>query len=285
MAKKTSATARQQAALQARKAAEAQAAADKRRTAVLAGIGGLLLVALFGWLVYFIVSSGSVSALADVEDQPLGATETGGILVGAEGAPIEDAGDAMVVDIYFDFMCPFCGIFEESNSADLTELREAGDIAIEYHPLEFLNRFSQGTDYSTRSANAFATVANDAPEYTVAFMEALFVNQPAENTEGLSDSQMAEIAVGVGVPQEVADTFSDGIYEEWVAAATTEASQGAGVTGTPSVFVDGENLYGMRTTTAYDDFGTTLEGEGVIGLDYVQTPGALRAYIDWALAG
>ena len=59
----------------------------------------------------------------------------------------------------------------------------------------------------------------------------------ARNARTHSDAQIAQIAVSVGVPQEVADTFVDGEFVDWVHAATEQASID-GVTGTPSVMVD-----------------------------------------------
>src|SRR5699024_12644395 len=47
-------------------------------------------------------------------------------------------------------------------------------------PLGFLNRMSQGTEYSTRSAAAFATVATEAPDKALDFLTELFAQQRSE---------------------------------------------------------------------------------------------------------
>ncbi len=75
--------------------------------------------------------------------------------------------------------------------------------------------------------------------------------QPAENTAGLSDEEIATIATGVGVPQAVADTLADGTYAWWVGQATDLASQDLGSLATPTVLLDGVQL--DPSTTNYFD--------------------------------
>jgi len=193
--------------------------------------------------VFFIVQQSNVPTL-DSGDAvaPAGADASGGIVVGTSGVVGEDVPeDAPRVDVYLDFMCPVCGSFEEINGEDLAELREAGEIELWYHPVSILDRFSSGTQYSTRSANAAATVADAAPEAFVDFVDALFANQPEEGGSGLSDEQLEEIAIGAGVPEDVASTLDDGQFTKWVIAGTDQASQD-GMAGTPTVMVDGAIL-------------------------------------------
>lgn len=69
----------------------------------------------------------------------------------------------VTVEIYFDYMCPACGAFEAANGDELDRLLEAGVVRVELRPLSFLDDQSNGTAYSTRAANAIATVADAAP--------------------------------------------------------------------------------------------------------------------------
>jgi len=218
-----------QARAQAKAKAQAELKSKERRTTVVIIAASLLVIAAFAGIVYFIIDSSKTPGLADVE-WPAGADETGGILVGSAEAEVR-------ADVYFDFMCPACGVFEETNAQTLQDFSESGDVAVYYHPLAFLNRYSAGTDYSTRSANASAVVADKSPEHFTAFFEAMFANRPEENTPGLTDERIAEIAVGVGVPQEVADTFKDGEFNDWVLAASQQASID-GVSQTPTLMID-----------------------------------------------
>ncbi|WP_182113062.1 MULTISPECIES: thioredoxin domain-containing protein [unclassified Actinotalea] len=236
---------------------EQQRQAQRQRTIVIS----LLVVGLVvvGGLIWWIMSMAQEDQdFAEVEQPlagvsaPAAANDEGGIRVGEDGVArdIDVPEDAVVVTVYADFMCPICGQFEQVNGADLDELREAGEVVVEYRPVSILDRFSQGSQFSTRSATALALVADRAPEAFLGFNQALFASQPAEGTSGLSDEQIAELAEAAGVPQDVTRTIADGSYMEgedsfapWVAAATEQASRDfAPQFGTPTVLVDGENV-------------------------------------------
>lgn len=225
---------------------EQQKTARRQRTiAVGALVVGLAVVAT---VVAVILGQGKSASLDDVAAPP-GATASGGIPVGADGiAGTTDgsADDATTVTLYSDFMCPVCGAFESLNGPVLDEYRERGDIVVEYHPVSILDRASAGTAYSTRAANAAAVVAEQAPEAFVAFMTALFTDQPAENTAGLSDDEIAQRAVDAGVPADVAATFVDGKFTDWVTASTDQASKDLGQLGTPTILIDGKNLTDLQ---------------------------------------
>jgi protein-disulfide isomerase len=209
--------------------AKAQLKAKERRTTAIIIAVSVLVIAVFGAVVFFIVDSSKTPGLADVQ-WPAGADSTGGILVGSADAAVR-------TDVYLDFMCPYCGHFEQINGPVLEEMSDAGSISVYYHPLSFLDRYSSGTKFSTRSANAAAVVADQSPEHFTAFFEAMFMNQPQENSTGLTDEQIASIAVAAGVPEEVADTFKNGEFTDWVLAATQQASID-GVSGTPALMID-----------------------------------------------
>lgn len=222
----------------------------ERRTRVLT-IGGLVAaVAVLAVAVTVIIGNSGSDDLDSVA-APAGVTDNGGIPVsgGAAGATVADG--AVRLDIYSDYMCPICGQFEQTNEQDLTTLANDPDVAVVYHPVSILDRASSGTQYSTRAANAAAVVADKDPENFVAFHEALYANQPEENSEGLTDEQIAQIAVGAGVPQSVADTFASHTFFDWVTAATDRASAD-GMTGTPTIHINGKDLrtdYGVNWTT------------------------------------
>lgn len=240
---------------EARKLAQSQVHAKERKSTIIIIAASVVGLAIFAAIVFFIVQSSKVPTLDDPSAVvPAGSDASGGIPVGSTGVVGVDVPDGVpTVAIYEDFMCPVCKQFEEINAPDLDELREAGEIAVSYHPISILDRVSLGSEYSTRAANAAATVADQAPEHFHAFTAALFANQPEENTEGLSNDEIATIAVSVGVPQDVADALDNDIFRKWVIAATDQASQD-GMQGTPTVFVNGKML--DQNDVAYFNPGT-----------------------------
>ncbi len=231
--------------------------ASRRRLVMVLGI--LVIVGLVAAIVVAVVRATSAdvggtseASGADVV-QPAGVTDWS-IPVGDEAAPV-------TVAVYYDYMCPACGAFEAANGDELDRLVEEGAARVALRPISFLDAQSSGTEYSTRAANAVATVADGAPERVWALHRALYEAQPAEGSTGLSDEEIAEIAADAGVPPEVADRFREDTYEVWVAAAT-EAAFDAGVTGTPTVLVGGEAFEGdLYTTGPLTDAVESAAGE------------------------
>jgi protein-disulfide isomerase len=179
------------------------------------------------------------------------------------GAPDGTVGDGIVlgtgsdgavrVVTYVDYFCPYCGEFEATNAQQLSEWVESGDVVLEVHPIAILDRASLGTRYSTRAANAAACVADSAPGSFEAFSALLFARQPAENTEGLSDADLVDLAGEAGVPEasDVRECIQTEQFSDWVADATDRAltsplpdSDLDALTGTPTVIVDGVQYEG-----------------------------------------
>ncbi|WP_165962789.1 DsbA family protein [Occultella glacieicola] len=236
---------REAARLEAARLREQAAKREKRNRGILIG-AVVLVVALIATAGFFIFQAAGRTLLSDFEGEvPAGSNLHGGIPIGAEGAGSPNEG-AVEVDVYLDFLCPYCGQFEEVNGADVATLVGDGTATVTYHPLANLDHLSAETMYSTRAANAFATVASDEPAMALPFAEALFANQPAEGGPGLTDDEIAAIAVEAGVSQEVADSLAAGTYTEWVRVAT-EQSQRDGVGGTPTIHIDGQDWSGNWT--------------------------------------
>ncbi|GIG35433.1 DsbA family protein [Cellulomonas pakistanensis] len=244
---------------QARVLREQQAKRDRRNKILGISILGAAVVALIAVIVVIIAQQpDDAEALPEYPDTPLSevavvpsvALEDGGIPVSAEGVGAVD--DAVTrVDVYLDYMCPACGAFEESNGDNLISLASEGEATVVYHPVSILNRFSNGTGYSTRAAAAAALVAQDAPEQFAAFNQQLFAGQPDEGTNGLTNEEIAQIARDAGVAGAVADDIADGTaldqFGQWVTSATNEVTANealfnaqSGSFGTPTITIDGE---------------------------------------------
>jgi protein-disulfide isomerase len=176
---------------------------------------------------------------------PAAATANGAVSVGQADAPVK-------LEVYLDYMCPFCGRFERANGAEVERLVAAGTVQLHLYPLSFLDQASSGTRYSTRAANAIATVANRAPDKVVAFNAALYAHQPDEGSSGLSDEDIGALAAGAGVPPEVIGQFHEQIFEPWV-ARSTDLAFGTGISGTPTVKINGvvfkDDLYTVGPLT------------------------------------
>ncbi|MGA8788848.1 MAG: thioredoxin domain-containing protein [Paenarthrobacter sp.] len=168
-----------------------------------------------------------------------------------------EAGKPVKVIAYIDFICPVCKRFETTYGESLTNLRNEGKISLEYRPLGFLDRQST-TNYSSRAANAAACVVNSSPEKYADFFNLLFERQPAEGGAGISDNDLKKMATEVGAAN--IDTCVDSKqFRPWVKVATQEAAA-VGVTGTPTVFIDGKQWDGSTDLNA--EIQTAVDAKG-----------------------
>ncbi|MET8250667.1 thioredoxin domain-containing protein [Micromonospora sp. NPDC005197] len=205
-----------------------QLARERRRRRTLwvsaAAVAVLVIAGLVGWSVWS-------SQRSDTFTTPPGVNEAGtGIVTG--GGPV-------TVDVYEDFLCPVCKQFEQSSGATLEQLVAENKAKVVYHPVAYLNRFST-TEYSTRSsaASGCAAAGGKFREYA----KALFAKQPPEGSAGLSDDELIDTGVGVGLDRgSFGGCVSDGTYKTWTEHVTEEASR-SDVTGTPTVLVNGQPL-------------------------------------------
>lgn len=181
------------------------------------------------------------------------ATTTPALKVDADPVPNKRADGVLDIQTYVDYLCPICDQFEKTNGPYITSLLENDGATLEIHPIAILDRLSQGTKYATRSANAASCVANYSPNQFFDFHNALFDNQPVENTPGLTDDEMIALTVKAKVekPEKVAECIKDQTFKAWVTASTTRALNGPipnsnvkQVTGTPTIIVNGVKYEG-----------------------------------------
>jgi len=188
------------------------------------------------------------------------AVTTPALAADADPVPTDPADypDTVNIVTYLDYLCPFCEEFESANSAQITSWVTAGNATLEVHPLSILDSASKGTNYSTRSANAAACVANYDPNNFLAVNSALFANQPTENSTGLTNAQLTSLVTDAGATDpKIASCIADEEFSAWVAAATSRALAGPlpnanipKVSGTPTVIVNGKAYTGAFGDTA-----------------------------------
>jgi protein-disulfide isomerase/uncharacterized membrane protein YphA (DoxX/SURF4 family) len=170
---------------------------------------------------------------------------------------------AATVDIFEDFMCPACERFESSAGAALAAEVRANKAQVRFHELAFLNANSNGTRYSSRSANAAVCASDVSVDAFKKFHDILFKPsvQPKEGSNGLADSKFITYAQQAGLTTKQVTTFSTCVQQEnhkaLVLAMTDDASKRA-VTQTPTVRVNGKtlsnaNLASLRAAIAAAD--------------------------------
>ncbi|GAB3249798.1 thioredoxin domain-containing protein [Alteromonas gracilis] len=215
------------------KAAEIRAQQErKERTRNLALAGGVV-VALAAIITAVVIgTSGSRTPTVPVSDVPAAAGENS-LVIGPDDAPVK-------VVVWEDFLCPYCREFEESSRSFLHQGAVDGKVQVEYRPYQLLQ-----DEYSAEAVNAFAAVLqNSTPSKALAFHDYAFENQPYESGgDKPGVEEMVEWAEAVGATESGVEDAIRNRDTAWLEAARTAATD-AGIQGTPTVFMDGEQLQG-----------------------------------------
>lgn len=236
----------------------ARVSAEKRkakRRRALIGSGIILAVVAIAALVAAMMISNRPVEIPGTGPVPAAANVYGGINTAAEvksGQNIDAAkipaatdgipagiarpseGEPASVVVYVDPNCVHCAEFESAYGPFLAEAVEAGTISLEMRNIAILDRNSP-TNYSSRASNALACVADAEPAKYLDYSAAVFANYP--NGE-LANQKLVDLAAEHGVDG-IEDCVKDGKFRPFV-KFTTEAATEHGITGTPTIFINGE---------------------------------------------
>jgi protein-disulfide isomerase len=220
----------------ARRIVEQQRAAERRRRVTLWTTIGVVLVLVIAGLVGYGVMAGQQKDNASKLTTPSVAVDDGTAFAVGTGP--------LTIDLYEDFMCPICREFENQSGATIKQLVAENKVTVRYHPIAILDRYSNGTRYSTRAAGAAAAAAVDRK--FIAYHDVLYANQPQEGSSGLTDAKLIDLGKSVGLTSgSFADAVNNKTYDAWAGKVTETFSQ-RGFTGTPTVLVAGKQLTGAN---------------------------------------
>ena len=215
-------------------------------------------------------ASGAAEAEPEEEAEPAEGEE-------ADAAELALADNAVEIHIYVDYMSSFAGDFQRANARQLAGWISEGAVSVTYHPVAVLTASSNGTKYSQRAAGAAACVATHSPAQFYAFNHELLIRQPAADSDGLSDDELAVLAAAVGVdnPKVVRTCIEDKHFVAWAKEATTRALEGPlpgtdelALTAAPTIIVNGQAYVGALDNPAeFSQFVLTVASDA-----YYATP-------------
>ena len=172
---------------------------------------------------------------------PVGVGKAGAIVVG-------DPDAAKVVEVYVDYQCPYCQRWETEIGTALMEraLQPGSGLVVKQYNMAFLgeaNRSLNPPGASARAASAAACVLEGAGvDAFVAFNTAVFAAPGGSDPATRFDAEsLRSLAGGIGADDETLACIEEGRFIPFV-AATTRAAFARGVTGTPTVLVNGKPL-------------------------------------------
>ncbi|MFF4340599.1 DsbA family protein [Kitasatospora sp. NPDC001540] len=222
-----------------KQAQQAEARAAKRRRGLTVGVSIAAAVAVVAGGTALAVSTGSEddgSAASAVAPAHVSTADDTVVVYGKADAP-------HTLSVYEDFRCPVCRAFETSAGKSVQQLADQGDYKIEYHLATFLDNNLGGKGSRTALAAAGAAL-NEGVDKFKAFHDVLYANQPAESEDGFGDvNHLLDLAGQV--PGLKTDAFTkavtEGTYKGWAAKVSTAFNR-SGVSGTPTVELDGKTL-------------------------------------------
>ncbi|WP_237204146.1 DsbA family protein [Rothia endophytica] len=148
----------------------------------------------------------------------------------------ENNGEPVRVTVFQDYDCVHCAQFETQYGDEVEELVKSGKITLEVRNLTFLDA-SSPSFYSARTNNvAFAVAEQVSSEQFLEFQKEIFSHQ---GTGGLSNEELVDIASKYGA--DVQGAVSDNTWRPFVNVVTMESSTN-GISGTPTIFADGEQF-------------------------------------------
>ncbi|GGJ25631.1 DsbA family protein [Streptomyces brasiliensis] len=224
---------------------EKQKAAERRRRALIVGASVVCVLGLAAVIGVIAANAGKnkSSHNAGPVVAPSGAQGKDSLAI-----PVGKDSARATLTVWEDFRCPACQAFETAYRPTLHELTDAGKLRVEYHLVTLIDG-NVGGSGSLRAANA-AACAQSAGKFRD-YHDVLYENQPKETDDAFADNakliELAGKVQGLNTPtfQKCVD---DGTHDSWV-AKSNKAFQAGGFTGTPTVLLDGKNIYQDQSMT------------------------------------
>lgn len=215
---------------------KSSASAAKRESAIRMTFIGVIAAVVLGVIVYGIVGG---SSSVDDSPAPTGTIPTFVEQSDLSWSPNPDSTAASTLEIWEDFQCPYCAIYEGVFSSTFERLADEGHVVIKYRPTTFLDGRFAGR-HSARATNAFACAIDQGVGEE--FHKTLFLNQPTEEGDGWTDAELVEIGVQSGVTEANKADFetcvAEGTYYKW-GVDSTALFDAEGIPGTPNYRLDG----------------------------------------------
>lgn len=206
---------------------------EERRKTTLLGVISVAVVILIILLAVFAIGRGhgkEDTEPAKAGPVPAFAGSDGAIVITGDGvvdgAKYNGRNDAKTVRDYQDFLCPGCGELNRELAGPFREYLADGSMILKQYPISILDRLSDGTEYSTRTAAMAYRVAELDPKHYLDWVDVMFsegVQPDEEKFKPVDDAELQRLAVKAGLSGEDAKKSTDGRYVEYVKTQTKRA--------------------------------------------------------------
>jgi protein-disulfide isomerase len=222
-----------------------QKSAEKRRRVLIVGASVVCVLGLAAVIGVVAANSG--------KDKDSDASGPVVVPSGANGQdslaiPVGEEGAKSTLVVWEDFRCPACKAFETAYRPTIHELTGSGKLKVEYHLATIIDGNMGGTG-SRNAANA-AACAQDLGKFP-GYHDVLYENQPEETSDDYAKNEklleLAQKVDGLDTPA-FRSCVEKGTHNSWVDKSAS-AFRNGGFSGTPTVLLDGKNIYQDQTMT------------------------------------
>lgn len=208
-------------------------ASPGRRLSPFTLLTALALIIGVGVIAFVALTAGRVN-VADLKSPDLMTplAQADGRALGAKTAPV-------TIDLWADFQCPGCQAFTDQVQPMIDGYANQGQVRLIFHDMAFLGPESIDAAVAARAA--------DAQGKFWTYHDYLYANQGTrENGGTFSRNRLVAIAQAVGLDVPSFEKALDDPVLKAAVTAEVQIGRAAGVTTTPTLFVNG------RQTTNYD---------------------------------
>jgi len=158
----------------------------------------------------------------------------------AEGTAMGDPNAPVRIDVFEDFQCPACRTYSEEIETRITETYVAtGQVYYVFHQYPFIDRASVNKE-SQQAANASMCAAEQSLFWE--YHDILFANWNGENAGAFNDKRLVAFAETLDMDMDLFNNcFEEDRYRDEI-QTDFELGTEMGVSGTPSVFVNGQHI-------------------------------------------
>jgi len=176
-----------------------------------------------------------------------------------DGLSLGDANAPATIDVFEDFQCPACKSFTENIEALVIQnLVATGKARYVFHNYPFLDDSSNpfGGGESDQAANA--AMCASAQDKFWEMHAIIFTNWEGENKGNLSDRRLQAMAESIGLDMNALnDCFNANKYKAEIQADFDKGKE-MGVSGTPTVFVNGKQTGAEGKIASYDEIAQAV---------------------------
>lgn len=170
----------------------------------------------------------------DTADVDYSGIPSQGTVLGDPDAPVR------IVE-YADFQCPFCGQFSQDiQPRIIDDFVRSGQASYELRIFPFLggHDLERPDNESIQAAEASYCAMDQGAFWT--YGDLLFANQEGENAGAFSDERLIDFAGDLELDVEAFTTCLESNAHHQTALDSYAAAQGAGITSTPTILIDGQ---------------------------------------------